>query len=253
MSPPGLSIEKVKKVFLSVEKKEIVALDEVSLFAPQGRITSIVGPTGSGKTTLLRIVASLERPDSGEVRFSFEGNGPSPSIGYVTQHHNLFPWYTIRKNISLPMTLRGVQDREAEKRTEEICKTLGLEEVSELYPYEVSGGMQQRAAIGRVLASDATLWLMDEPFSSVDEKTRHRLQNLLIELVKDRGITVLFVTHSIDEAVYLSDRIVILSCSPGRVVDNFDITLERPRDRFSRAYSEILERVRINIEEVLRE
>ncbi len=246
----GIRLKSVTKTFLSKENRIIRAVEDVSFHAQRGKITTLLGPTGSGKTTILRLIGGLETPDSGEIIF----NSPvdDKKLGYVTQYDTLFPWKRIGENIGLPLRLRGERPDQLKARVGEIARMVGLEGVTDLYPYEVSGGMIQRAAIGRLIASDAGIWLMDEPFSSLDEKTRHRLQDILLSLVTKRGVTVVFVTHSIDEAVYLSDRVVILSSSPGRVVDLLDLEDERPRDRLSTRYGEIMERLRMNLEEVLK-
>lgn len=246
----GIILKSVTKTFLSKENQVIRAVEDVSFHAPLGKITTLLGPTGSGKTTLLRLIGGLEIPDNGEIFYNSPKN--DKKLGYVTQYDTLFPWKRIGENIELPLRLRDERPDVLKARVSEIAHMVGLEGMTDLYPYEVSGGMIQRAAIGRLIASDADIWLMDEPFSALDEKTRHRLQDILLSLVTKRKVTVVFVTHSIDEAVYLSDRVVILSSSPGKVVDVLDLQDERPRDRLSSRYGEIMERVRMNLEEVLK-
>jgi NitT/TauT family transport system ATP-binding protein len=173
-------------------------------------------------------------------------------IGYLTQHHTLFPWMRVRDNIGLPLELGEASPIERDRLIRKIVALLGLEGTEELYPYEISGGMQQRAALGRLLASAADHWLMDEPFTALDERTRHQLQQLLIRIVRENLFSVLFVTHSIDEAVFLADRVIVLSAGPGRVVEFFDVGLSHPRDRISPEYSAVLERIRLKIESVLK-
>jgi NitT/TauT family transport system ATP-binding protein len=249
----AFSFRNVVKEYVSREGKKVRALDDVSFDAPAGGITCVVGPTGSGKSTLLRVVSGLEQPDVGAARV----NGATPEemtgrIGYLTQRHTLFPWMRVRDNIGLPLDLRETPSRERDRRIGEITALLGLEGTEDLYPYEISGGMQQRAALGRLLASTADHWLMDEPFTALDERTRHQLQQLLVRLVRENRFSALFVTHSIDEAVFLADQVVILSAGPGRVVEVFDVGLSHPRDRFSPDYSALLERIRLKIESVLK-
>lgn len=246
------ALESVEKSFLSGGGVLVQALDKVTFEAPEGRITCIVGPSGSGKTTVLRIVAGLERPDQGAVAV----NGKDPAelvrkIGFLTQRHTLFPWMRVCENVGLPFEIKRLSAEQARGRILEICERLGLRGYENLYPYELSGGMQQRAALGRLLASEAWYWLMDEPYSSLDERTRHQLQRLLIDLVEERKLSVLFVTHAIDEAVFLADRIVVLSAAPGRVVATFDVDLPRPRNRLDPAYGTYMEQVRTSIESVL--
>lgn len=247
-----IALESVTKEFLSTEGTRVRALDRVSFDAARGRITCIVGPTGCGKSTLLRIVAGLDRADEGTVLVG--GKRPDArtgTTGYLTQRHTLFPWRRVRGNVGLPLEVRNVPEEERAVRVAAICGSLGLAGYEDLYPHELSGGMQQRAALGRLLAGDTSLWLMDEPFSALDERTRHQLQQLLIGLAAERSLTVLFVTHAIDEAVFLADRIVILSASPARVVDTVDVPFGRPRSRLAPEYGAYMERVRTSIESAL--
>jgi len=248
----AFSLRSVEKSFLSRGGTVVPALAGVSFDAPEGMITCVVGPTGSGKTTVLRVLSGLEQADSGIATIG--GKDPSRlfrKIGYLTQRHTLFPWMRVCENIGLPFEIKGLPREDARTQVSGICARLGLAGSEDLYPYELSGGMQQRAALGRLLASEAWYWLMDEPFSSLDERTRHQLQMLLIDLVRERKLTVLFVTHSIDEAVFLADRIVVLSASPGHVVASLDVALPRPRNRLDPAYGACMEKVRTSIESVL--
>lgn len=242
----------VSKVFFSLAGPVVPALDGLTMEAVEGEITCLVGPTGSGKSTVLRLLAGLEVPDAGLV----EAGGRPPgeqtgSIALITQLHNLLPWKRAWENIALPYMLMGLPGREARERSLELCTSMGLEGMGDLYPHELSGGMIQRAALARQLAADSRLWLLDEPFSSLDERTQHALQDLLLRLVSERSLSVVFVTHSIDEAVYLADRVEVLSAAPGRVIESFRPGLERPRNRLSAGYGEAIERVRRSIESVL--
>jgi NitT/TauT family transport system ATP-binding protein len=252
MSVPVFTLKDVVKEFTSREGTRITAIEGVSLDALEGGITCIVGPTGSGKSTILRLLAGLELPESGTL--SVGGHRPDEltgKLGYLTQRHTLFPWMRVKDNVGLPLELKRSGDRD--ERVRAICEKLGLAGAGDLYPYELSGGMQQRAALGRLLASEAPYWLLDEPFSNLDERTQHHLQRLALKVVKENGLTALFVTHLIDEAVYLADRIVVLSASPGRVVDSFEPRLPHPRDRLSPEYGRLIERVRQGIESVIGE
>ncbi len=244
--------EGVAKSFLGRRGETVPAVENVSFEVPRGSIVSLVGPTGCGKTTILRLASGLESPDRGRIEAAVAAGGPGrPGLGYLTQHHTLFPWLTVEQNVALPLTLRGEQDGGRDGKAGRILSSLGLGEFESLFPYELSGGMQQRAALGRLLASDAGCWLLDEPFAALDERTRHRLQDLLVTINRENGITVLFVTHSIDEAVYLSDRIHVLSTGPGRIVDTLDLGGARPRDRLSGDFGERMERIRRKLEEVI--
>ena len=246
------SLDGVSKDFLSREGTAVRALERVSFASSGAGITCIVGPTGSGKSTILRILSGLERADEGLALVAGKDPaGLNGQIGYLTQRHTLFPWMRVRENIGLPLALRNVPEGEISARVTALCRQLGLAGTEHLYPYELSGGMQQRAALGRLLASESLYWLMDEPFTALDERSRHQLQRLLIDLQAQRGLSVLFVTHSIDEAVFLADRVVVLSAGPGRVVDAVDIDLQHPRDRLSLLYGTRMERIRTAIESVL--
>jgi NitT/TauT family transport system ATP-binding protein len=247
-----ITLNNITREFLSREGTRIKALDSVSFEAAPGSLTCIVGPTGSGKSTLLRIVAGLDQADGGTVLV--DGKTPAARTGrtgYLTQRHTLFPWMRVSGNIGLPLEVRNVLEGERAARVAAICSQLGLAGSEDLYPYELSGGMQQRAALGRLLATDTARWLMDEPFTALDERTRHQIQQLLIDLASERSLTVLFVTHAIDEAVFLADRIVVLSAAPGRVVATIDVHLARPRHRLAPEYGACIEQVRTSIESVL--
>jgi ABC-type nitrate/sulfonate/bicarbonate transport system ATPase subunit len=244
-----IGLKNVHKSFQSRDGTSIAALEGVSFEVAAGRITCIVGPTGSGKSTVLRVAAGLEQVDRGEVASgAAAGRG---AIGFLSQRHTLFPWMRVRENIALPLDVRKMPPPQRDVRVLDIVSRLGLAGSEGLFPHELSGGMQQRTALGRLLATDTDLWLMDEPFTALDERTRHQIQQLLVDLAKDRSLTVLFVTHAIDEAVFLADRIIVLSSAPGRVVATIDVSLPRPRNRLDPAYGSIMERVRTSIESVL--
>lgn len=246
------SLQNVVKTFLSREGERVRALDGVTFeSAPQG-ITCIVGPTGSGKTTVLRTLAGLEKPDQGEVFVS--GREPGEligSIGFLAQTNTLFPWMTLAENVGIPFELNGNSRREQQKKVQALCGRMGLQGSENRFPYELSGGMRQRAALGRLLASEARYWLMDEPFASLDERSRQQLREILLRLVSERKLSVLFVTHSIDEAVFLADRVVVLSAAPGKIVKTKDIAISHSRDRMSGEYGAVMEEIRTSIEAIL--
>lgn len=250
-SVPAFRAAGLAKEFRASDGAVIRALDDVSFDAAENALTCIVGPTGSGKSTVLRILSGLEAPSSGSATVA--GGASSGGIGYLTQRHTLFPWLRVGTNIGLPLEAQGADAAVRRREVERIAGLLGLGDALSRFPHELSGGMQQRAALGRLLATGTRYWLMDEPFSALDDRTTHQLQKLLVRLSAEHGISVLFVTHSIDEAVYLADRVVVLSAGPGRTAGIFDIDLLRPRDRLAPAFGAWMEQVRRRIESVIQE
>lgn len=226
------------------------ALKDVNLTVERGDFVSFIGPSGCGKTTFLRCVAALEHPTGG----SLTVNGMSPdearmkrAYGYVFQAAGLYPWRTIAGNIALPLEIMGFSRAEQAERIERVLELVELKGFGKKFPWQLSGGMQQRASIARALAFDADILLMDEPFGALDEIVRDRLNEELLKLWAATGKTIGFVTHSIPEAVYLSTKIVVMSSRPGRITDVIESPLpkERPLDiRDSRAFIEIAHRVR---------
>ena len=210
----------------------MMALEDVSLEVNLAEFLCIVGPSGCGKTTLLRLIAGLDYPTSGKIILDGkEVKGPSPDRGMVFQEFSLFPWRTVVKNVEFGLEIKGLKERESRKIAEEYIELVGLKGFEDHYPSELSGGMKQRVAIARALATEPSILLMDEPFGSVDAQTRNVLQQELLEIWERTKKTVLFVTHSVDEAIYLGDRIAVMSARPGRIVDCCAITITRPRKR----------------------
>ena len=226
------------------------ALKGVDLTINRGDFVSFIGPSGCGKTTFLRTIAALETPTSGTLTV----NGMSPdearrkrAYGYVFQAAGLYPWRTIRGNIKLPLEIMGFSRADQEERVQRVLELVELKGFGKKFPWQLSGGMQQRASIARALAFDADILLMDEPFGALDEIVRDRLNEEVLKLWARTGKTIGFVTHSIPEAVYLSTKIVVMSPRPGRITDVIDSPLpkERPLDiRDSREFIEIAHRVR---------
>jgi NitT/TauT family transport system ATP-binding protein len=206
----------------------VEALRDVTLAFPGGRLTTLLGPSGCGKTTLLKIVAGLVPATAGEVRVGGKAvTGPGPERAVVFQDFALLPWATVLRNAAFGLELRGVPRPEREAAARRRLAEVGLAGFEGSYPHQLSGGMRQRVGLARALAVDAAIILMDEPFSSVDEQTRRKFQEDLLVLLRDRGKTVIFVTHSIEEAVYLSDRIALLSPRPGTVQQVIQPRVER--------------------------
>ena len=233
----------------------VQALSGVDLTIAKGEFVSFIGPSGCGKTTLLRAVADLESPTAGEIRV----NGMSPhearirrAYGYVFQAPALYPWRTVAANIALPLEIMGIDKAERKKRVERGLELVNLKGFGQKFPWQLSGGMQQRASIARALSFDPDLLLMDEPFGALDEIVRDMLNQQLLELWAKTGKTALFVTHSIPEAVFLSTRIVVMSPRPGRIHDVIECNFPRDRTLDIRETSEFLEvahRVRLGLRE----
>jgi NitT/TauT family transport system ATP-binding protein len=213
-----LSFNAVSKSFANGVK----ALDRASFTLAQGEFLSLVGPSGCGKSTALRLIAGLTAPSEGTISWS----GATPSVGFVFQDAALLPWATVERNVRLPLDLKGSAGAD---KVREALELVGLGSFAGAYPRELSGGMRMRVSIARALAADATLLLMDEPFAALDELTRERLNDELRALWASRKLTVVFVTHSIYESVYLSSRVVVMSPRPGRVIG--DISMGEPHTR----------------------
>ena len=236
---PIVDVQNVSKVF-TVGGGEIAALRDATLTVQKGEFVCLIGASGCGKSTLLRIVAGFESPSSGEaLMWNKPIPGPGPDRGMVFQDYGLFPWLTVRENIGFGPASRGRPKAEIRDTAQRFMALVGLTKFADVYPHQLSGGMKQRVAIARVLANDAELVLMDEPFGALDAMTRERLQEDLLELWARTGLTVLFVTHAIEEAIYLADRVVVMEPSPGRIASEHRITLPRPRDVASPEFNEI--------------
>ncbi len=226
-----LTLRNVTKTFPS-EEGEIKALDTINMAVRAQEFLCILGPSGCGKTSLLRMIAGLDYPSSGEIILDGEKvSGPSPDRGMVFQEYSLFPWKTVLKNVEFGLEILGIPN--LRKIAEEHLELVGLQGFENHYPYELSGGMKQRVAIARALAPDPAILLMDEPFGSVDAQTRNVLQRELLEIWHRTKKTILFVTHSVDEAVYLADRVAVMSARPGRIIAINEVGLPRPRKRTS--------------------
>ncbi len=225
-----LTVRGVTKRF-AVGDDEVEALAPVDLTIPQGEFVCLIGASGCGKSTLLRIIAGFEEPTTGEA--SIDGKaitGPDSDRGMVFQDYALFPWMTVRENISFGPRQRQLPRGEIEKTTDEFVKMVGLTPFADRYPSQLSGGMKPRVAIARVLAHPANILLMDEPFGALDALTREQLQHELLQIWTRTGVTTIFVTHSVEEAVLLADRVLVMSAGPGRIDSDFRIELTRPRD-----------------------
>jgi NitT/TauT family transport system ATP-binding protein len=220
------------------------ALEGVEFAVEEGEFVCIVGPSGCGKTTLFRIIAGLEEPTEGEVLLDGDPvTGPDMDRGMVFQEYGLFPWRTVHENVVFGLEQQSLGERDRRERAREMIGLVGLSGFEDAYPAELSGGMKQRVGIARALAVDPELLLMDEPFGSVDAQTRDMLHGELMRIWEETGKTVLFVTHDVEEAVKLADRIVVMSSGPGSVREVVDVDLARPRERTDDAFADHQERV----------
>jgi len=225
-----IELRDVAVSFPAGDGQRLLALDGIGLTVEPGELVALIGPNGSGKSTLLRVLAGLLPPDRGSV--SIDGrrvDGPDPRVGLVFQEPRLLPWRTTAANVEYPLELAGMGRPERRARVATLLETVGLEEAGTQIPSQLSGGMRQRAALARTLALEPEVLLLDEPFSALDELTRERLNLELLAITARTPTTVLLVTHSVQEAIFLADRVVVLSARPGRVVADLPVTLPRPR------------------------
>jgi NitT/TauT family transport system ATP-binding protein len=225
-----LSLRDITVAFRARGGRELVAVDRLSLDVADREIVSIVGPSGCGKSTLLRLVAGLVRPTSGEIRLDGRVvTAPGADRGMVFQSYTLFPWLTVRGNVEFGPRLRGFDDARRREVAGRFIQMVGLTGFEHAYPKELSGGMMQRVAIARALANDPEVLLMDEPFGALDAQTRVFMQELLLDIWEKTPKTILFVTHDIDEALFLGDRVYVMTARPGRFRDEVRLDLPRPR------------------------
>ena len=235
-----ISIKDVSRVFFSPSGERIDALKDVNLevedaFSSAGRdigeFRVLLGPSGCGKSTLLRMIAGLDKPTSGQVLVNGEiVTHPGKDRGMVFQKYTSFPWLTVADNIAYGMKINGVPEAQRRETVDRLLKSVGLTEFADVYPETLSGGMQQRVAIARTLALRPSVILMDEPFGALDAQTRSDMQQLLLQIWDETACTILFVTHDVEEAVYLADRIFIMSSHPGTIVEDVEVPFDRPRD-----------------------
>lgn len=241
-----LEVKNVRKAF-----GDFVVFEDISMRAKEGEFVCIVGPSGCGKTTILRVIAGLEKADEGSIYVDGKlMNEPSREKGLVFQEFALFPWRTVRKNVEFGLEYGGFALRERKMLSEKYIRLVGLSGWEDKYPYELSGGMKQRVAIARALVNDPRILLMDEPFAFVDAQTRNILQGELLRIWKETRKTIVFVTHNIDEAVYLADKVIVLTSPPAKTKGVHKIELERPRERTSKGFTKIRKKI---LQEVVEE
>jgi NitT/TauT family transport system ATP-binding protein len=252
----GSDLDKIEivgltKVFAAREQR-VVALDNVSLSIPRGQFVCIVGPSGCGKTTLLRIVAGLEQLSYGEVHVARDDTA-QPSNSMIFQEQSLFPWMTVRDNVSYGLRMRHVPKQVWSATVDSYLSKVGLTQFAGAYPHQLSGGMKQRVSIARAFANDPEILLMDEPFAALDEQNKILLQEELLRIWDETRKTVLFITHSIDEALVLSDRVLVMTAHPGRIKADLAIDFPRPREVYRLKASPEFGQAAFSVWELLRE
>src|SRR5260221_9389053 len=235
-----IPVKDVSRIFFSPTGERIEALKDVNLdvedaFPPAGRdigeFRVLLGPSGCGKSTLLRMIAGLDKPTSGQILVNGQPvTHPGKDRGMVFQKYTSFPWLTVADNVAYGMKVNGVPEAQRKETVDRLLKSVGLTEFADVYPETLSGGMQQRVAIARTLALRPSVILMDEPFGALDAQTRSDMQQLLLEIWDETACTILFVTHDVEEAVYLADRIFIMSSHPGTIVEDVQVSFDRPRN-----------------------
>lgn len=248
----NVSVDNITKFF-----GEIQVLSDVSFVAREGQFVTIVGPSGCGKTTLLRIIDGLENPDYGQVRIGERiVSGPAKECAFVFQADSLMPWRTVYDNAKLGMELRGLDIQENKDRLMQLLHLVGLAGFENHYPRQLSGGMRQRVNLARALAVDPDVLLMDEPFAALDAQTREIMQTELLRIWSTQRKTVVFITHQLDEAVYLADRVLVMGRKPGVIADDIDIPFDRPRElslKRTEDFGKLVERIWGTIEGAIRE
>ncbi len=249
---PFLDMSKVSKVYKGDRNEKTIALDDVSCNIEEGEFVTVLGPTGCGKTTLLRLIAGLEKISMGNINIAGKQvKGINNDVTLVFQQYSLFPWSTVIDNICFSWEVKGMNKMEQYKKAERLINLVGLSGFENAFPFELSGGMQQRVAIARGLAYDSKILLLDEPFGALDERMRHRLQEELFKIWEREKKTVILVTHNIDEAIYLASKILVMKDRPGSVVEEIFVDLKRPRDRRSNEFLDLHVRIRGIIEGLL--
>jgi len=252
---PAIYAQGVNKIFNPKQENEVVALQNINFEAQQGEFISLIGPSGCGKSTLLRLIANLIDPTSGILQI----NGKVPEqarldrdYGIVFQAATLYEWRTVSKNVQLPLEVMGYSKQKRQRRAQEMLEMVELGQFGNHYPWQLSGGMQQRVSIARALAFEPKLLLMDEPFGALDEFTRERMNMELLRIWETTHVTVVFVTHSISEAVFMSNRIVVMSPRPGRITEIIENDIPYPRNNDTRESPEFFQKV-TEVRELLRD
>jgi len=239
-----LVIRNLTRSFVRDDGALLTAIEKIDLTIRQKEFICVLGPSGCGKTTFLRMIAGLDQATSGEIMLDGEQiKGANPKIGIVFQEYSLFPWRNVIDNVAFGLEMQGIGREERYRIAHQYLDLVGLSQFSQSYPSELSGGMKQRVAVARALALDPVVLLMDEPFGALDAQTRNLLQKELLEIWQKTKKTIIFVTHSVDEAVFLGDRLVVLTSRPGSICEIIPIDLIRPRDRTSIEFAQLRRQV----------
>lgn len=239
-----IEINNLNKTFISENGKEVIALEDVNLNIKDREFICLIGPSGSGKSTLLRLMEGLIFPTNGSIKvMGKEVVGPIPDAGMVFQEYSLMPWRNIIDNVSFGLEIKKVSRNERYEISRKYLQRFGLEGFESSYPYELSGGMKQRAAIARALAVSPRILFMDEPFGALDAYTRFQMQKDLIEFWVEDKRTIVFVTHSVEEAVFLGTKVILMSPRPGKIAKEFNIDMPYPRNRFNEKFSKYFENI----------
>jgi ABC-type nitrate/sulfonate/bicarbonate transport system ATPase subunit len=254
MTEPAVELHNVNKTFHG-DGKSVKALENLSLQVNRGEFVTIIGPSGSGKSTLFNLVVGLLEPDTGQICIQGEVcRNRAGRVGYMPQRDLLLPWRSVIDNVIIPQQLRGVSRSEARSHAQKMLPLFGLEDFAQAYPNALSGGMRQRAALLRTIMTDRQILLLDEPFGALDALTRRELQDWLLNLWHQFEQTVIFITHDVEEALYLGDRVLVLSARPGKLIKTLDVDLPRPRrqgmitkPQFGRQVAELLEALGVNV------
>ena len=244
----AIKIDNVTKTFINKQKETITALKDINLDIPANSFISLIGPSGCGKSTLLRQIAGLIAPTSGSIKLDgVTISSPGPERGFMFQEHNLFPWLTIYDNIAFGLRARGIF-KEQKSRIDEYMELVGLRGFEKYYPHQLSGGMCQRASLARALVGHPSVLLLDEPLGALDAFTRMNIQDEILRIREEKNMTMIMVTHDVDDAIYLSDKIVVMTPRPGMITSVVDVELPRPRDRsdadFLKYHGEILKQLK---------
>ena len=229
--PVVLTVENLTRRFTKADGTETTAIENINFVTHRREFVCILGPSGCGKSTLIRLLAGLDSPTSGRLLLDGkEVHGPGPERGMVFQGYTLFPWKTVTQNVMFGPLMRGTDSAEARREALQWVELVGLSKFADAYPNQLSGGMKQRVAIARALANNPRILLMDEPFGALDAQTRAQMQKHLLQLWRNVDVTILFITHDLDEAIYLADRILVLKANPGRINELIEVPVPRPRD-----------------------